>query len=81
MSSRIPPSPPRPAGQTGPGAPQVSLSPRIRRSPYYEATVRHGATQFSVYNGMYLPMGENGNILGLLRGTHNVSRFMMGMST
>ena len=38
-------------------SPRFPFSPRVRRSPYFEATVRHGATQFSVYNGMYLPMG------------------------
>ncbi len=33
------------------------LSPRIRKSPFFEATVRHGAKTFSVYNRMYLPFG------------------------
>ncbi len=28
---------------------------QIRRSPYFEATVRWGATAFSVYNHMYIP--------------------------
>ena len=28
---------------------------QIRRSPFFEATVRHGATGFSVYNHMYIP--------------------------
>lgn len=36
---------------------QISLSPRIKKSPYYEATVRQGALGFSVYNKMYLPIG------------------------
>ncbi len=33
------------------------LSPRIQKSPYFDATVRHGATDFMVYNKMYLPFG------------------------
>ena len=36
---------------------QISLSPRIKKSPFYEATVRRGALGFSVYNKMYLPIG------------------------
>ncbi len=34
----------------------LTISPRIRRSPYYEATMRDGATDFSVYNKMLLPL-------------------------
>ncbi|WP_420547819.1 glycine cleavage T C-terminal barrel domain-containing protein [Curvivirga sp.] len=36
---------------------KISLSPRIRKSPYFEATERHGAAAYSVYNKMYLPVG------------------------
>jgi len=32
-------------------------SPRIRKSPYFDATIRYGATAFSVYNRTYLPFG------------------------
>ena len=32
-------------------------SPRIRKSPFFDATIRHGATAFSVYNRTYLPFG------------------------
>jgi glycine cleavage system aminomethyltransferase T len=35
----------------------ISASPRIQRSPFYEATMRYGALGFSVYNKMYLPTG------------------------
>ncbi len=34
---------------------QLSPSPRIRRSPFYDATVAEGATAFSVYNRMLMP--------------------------
>mgnify|MGYP000533248214 CR=1 FL=1 len=30
---------------------------QIRKSPYFDATVRWGATGFSVYNHMYMPTG------------------------
>jgi hypothetical protein len=33
----------------------LSQSPRLRRSPYYEATVAAGAKAFTVYNHMLLP--------------------------
>lgn len=35
----------------------MTLTPRIRKSPYFDATVRHGATAFMAYNNMYLPLG------------------------
>ncbi|MGA7271847.1 MAG: glycine cleavage T C-terminal barrel domain-containing protein [Acidimicrobiia bacterium] len=34
---------------------EISLSPRIRMSPYFEATVAAGVTAFTVYNHMYMP--------------------------
>ena len=33
----------------------ISIGPRVRKPPYFEATMRHGATAFTVYNHMYLP--------------------------
>lgn len=35
---------------------QLTVSPRIRLSPYYEATVRDGVTDVTVYNKMLLPL-------------------------
>tara|TARA_B100001971_G_scaffold190064_1_gene192524 strand:+ start:440 stop:628 length:189 start_codon:yes stop_codon:yes gene_type:complete len=35
---------------------EFPLSPRIRKSPYFEATLRWGAKGFLVYNKTYLPM-------------------------
>jgi glycine cleavage system aminomethyltransferase T len=43
---------------------QLSMGARVRKSPFYDATVRHGATHFSTYNHMYMatsygnPQGE-----------------------
>ncbi|MEM7745182.1 MAG: glycine cleavage T C-terminal barrel domain-containing protein [Pseudomonadota bacterium] len=34
---------------------QISPSPRIRRSPFYESTVEDGVTAFSTYNHMMMP--------------------------
>ena len=34
---------------------QISPSPRIRRSPFHDATVAEGVTAFSVYNRMLMP--------------------------
>ena len=33
----------------------LSVSPRVRKSPFYNATLRHGAKAFTVYNHMYMP--------------------------
>ncbi len=38
----------------------LAVSPRLRRSPYYEATVAAGATAFTVYNHMLLPASYAG---------------------
>ena len=36
---------------------KIYITGRIRKSPFFEATVKAGATQFSVYNKTYLPGG------------------------
>lgn len=33
----------------------LMMSPRIRRSPFYEATIRDGVSHFTVYNKMLMP--------------------------
>lgn len=33
----------------------IGIGPNIRKSPYYDATVRDGVKSFSVYNHMYIP--------------------------
>ena len=38
-----------------PGRSQQTFSVGVRRSPFFEATLRHGATNFAVYNHMYFP--------------------------
>jgi glycine cleavage system aminomethyltransferase T len=36
-------------------APTLSIGPRVRKSPYFDATVRAGAKSFTIYNHMYMP--------------------------
>jgi len=36
---------------------KISLSPRIRKSPFFEATERAGALAYTVYNKTYMPIG------------------------
>jgi aminomethyltransferase len=36
-------------------SPALTIGPRVRKSPYFDATLRHGAKAFSVYNHMYMP--------------------------
>ena len=33
------------------------LNPRIRKSPYFNSTLKYGATEFHPYNGMWMPVG------------------------
>jgi aminomethyltransferase len=33
----------------------IGFGTQIRKSPYFDATLRHGAREFSVYNHMYIP--------------------------
>ena len=33
------------------------LNPRIKKSPFFEKAVEHGATEFHPYNGMWMPVG------------------------
>ena len=35
--------------------PHIAMTARIRKSPFYEATVKHGIKVLSVYNHMYMP--------------------------
>jgi aminomethyltransferase len=37
--------------------PLLSIGPRVRKSPFFEATRRCGARSFTVYNHMYMPTG------------------------
>ena len=34
---------------------ELSIGPRVRKSPYFDATLRYGAKAFTVYNHMYMP--------------------------
>lgn len=36
--------------------PHIAIGPRVRKSPFYDATVDAGATAFTIYNQMYMPM-------------------------
>ena len=35
----------------------IGIGTRIRKSPYYDSTLKYGVTGFTVYNKMYLPTG------------------------
>jgi len=37
------------------GEPLITIGPRVRKSPYFEATRRWGARAFTVYNHVYMP--------------------------
>lgn len=42
--------------------PSMSFGPRIRKSPFFEATLRWGATAFTIYNHTYLPAAYGDNV-------------------
>lgn len=53
----------RPALQTAsvdPVDPTLVMGPRVRTSPYFAATKRWGATAFTIYNHMYMPVAYRG---------------------
>lgn len=35
--------------------PMISIGPRVRKSPFFDATLRWGAKAFTIYNHMYMP--------------------------
>jgi aminomethyltransferase len=36
--------------------PRIAIGPRVRRSPYFDATVRYGVQEFTIYNHMFRPL-------------------------
>jgi len=43
-------------------APLISIGPRVRKSPFFDATLRYGAEAFTVYNHTYMPTSYGDNI-------------------
>jgi len=41
--------------RTKAAGPLMSFGPRVRKSPFFDATLRHGAVAFTVYNHTFLP--------------------------
>ena len=41
---------------------KVVFSPRVRKSPYFNSTIKYGVQAFSVYNHMYMPISYEGTI-------------------
>lgn len=39
-----------------PSSPSAILSARIRKSPYFDATLRYGCKAYSIYNHMFMPL-------------------------
>ena len=35
---------------------EITIGPRVRKSPFYDATIRHGARSFTIYNHTFMPM-------------------------
>ena len=41
---------------------QLVFNPRVRKSPFFTSTMKHGASAFTIYNHMYLPISYEGVI-------------------
>ena len=41
---------------------QISIGPRVHKSPFFEATLRAGAEAFTVYNHVYMPTSYGDNL-------------------
>ena len=41
--------------------PFISFGARIRKSPYFDSTIKYGANAFTIYNSMYMPTAYAGN--------------------
>ena len=39
---------------------KIVFSPRVRKSPYFNSTMKYGAQAFSIYNHMYMPISYDG---------------------
>ena len=37
--------------------PLIAIGPRVRKSPFFEATRRYGVKSFTIYNHMFMPTG------------------------
>lgn len=43
-------------------SPMISIGPRVRKSPFFDATIRYGAEAFTVYNHTYMPTSYGDNV-------------------
>lgn len=39
---------------------KIVISPRVRKSPYFDSTMKYGASAFTIYNHMYMPIVYKG---------------------
>ncbi len=51
----------------------LTLSNRIRKSPYYKSTKRYGASAFSIYNHMLMPVAYEGPVADYWNLVNNVT--------
>src|SRR5210317_1704922 len=42
--------------------PLLSIGPRVHKSPFFDATLRYGATAFTIYNHTFLPASYGDNV-------------------
>ena len=40
----------------------ILIGPRVRKSPFFDSTVRYGAKSFTIYNHTYMPTSYGDNV-------------------
>lgn len=53
--------------------PFMSFGPRVHKSPFFDATLRYGATAFTIYNHTYLPASYGDNVRDYWRLVNDVT--------
>jgi len=56
----------------------IGIGSRVRKSPFFDATVAAGVSSFTIYNGMYMPTGYGDAALEYKRLTQGVSVWDVG---
>ncbi len=51
----------------------IHIGPRVRKSPYFDSTVKYGVKSFTIYNHMYMPTGYSDPVTEYIALTEGVT--------
>lgn len=57
---------------------EISIGPRVRKSPYFDASLRYGARAFTIYNHMYMPTAYTDAVTEYWQLVRNVTLWDVG---